>query len=214
MPKIVDADERRAELAAAALEVIATRGIEGAKLRDVAQAAGWTTGVVSHYFADKRELLVFAFRTSVERRTLSLTEELARVNGSSRPTLQRLRILLTGVLPRDEDMRNRWRVWLAFWGQAMCDEDLAAIQRETHQLFRETLYGLLLHARDRGELSKAIDAALEADRLVALVDGIGLQSMFDPDRWPATKQEKTVIDYVAGLAGTRRRAKGLSKSPV
>ena len=61
MPKVVDIQERRAELAAAAAQLIARAGVGAATLRDVAAEAGWTTGALTHYFADKRELLLFTF---------------------------------------------------------------------------------------------------------------------------------------------------------
>ena len=68
MPKVVDIDERRAELAAAAAQLIARAGVGAATMRDVAAEAGWTTGALTHYFADKRELLLFTFRSSLAQR--------------------------------------------------------------------------------------------------------------------------------------------------
>ena len=57
MPRTVDRDQRRAELIARAAQLIATKGIDGLTIRSVAKAAGVSTGVVSHYFSDKRDLL-------------------------------------------------------------------------------------------------------------------------------------------------------------
>ena len=61
MPRQVDHAARRAELADAATELIADVGVDGLRLRDVAARAGCTTGMLTHYFADKRELLRFTF---------------------------------------------------------------------------------------------------------------------------------------------------------
>ena len=44
MPKIVDHDERRATIAAAAAMVIADDGVEGATMKAIASRAGVTTG--------------------------------------------------------------------------------------------------------------------------------------------------------------------------
>src|SRR5690606_29762340 len=53
-----DRTAKRAELLKAAASVIAQEGYTGASLRKVAQRAGCTTGAVTYYFANKRELVV------------------------------------------------------------------------------------------------------------------------------------------------------------
>lgn len=50
MPKIVDHDQRRRELAEAAWKVITEVGIDGATTREIARASGYSTGVLAHYF--------------------------------------------------------------------------------------------------------------------------------------------------------------------
>ena len=49
--------------------MIEREGLEGTNLRGIAREAGHTTGVISHYFRGKRELLAFAFQLVVERST-------------------------------------------------------------------------------------------------------------------------------------------------
>ncbi|MET0910334.1 MAG: TetR family transcriptional regulator, partial [Ilumatobacteraceae bacterium] len=51
MPKVVDIQERRAELAAAAAQLIARAGVGAATMREVAAEAGWTTVALTHYFS-------------------------------------------------------------------------------------------------------------------------------------------------------------------
>ena len=62
MPAVVDHDARRAELARIAADVIAAEGVEAATVRAIARAAGFSTKVVSHYFQDKRALLLMTYR--------------------------------------------------------------------------------------------------------------------------------------------------------
>ena len=50
MPKVVDHDQRRAEIIGALWEVIGERGTEGASLMTVARAAGVSVGRIQHYF--------------------------------------------------------------------------------------------------------------------------------------------------------------------
>ena len=64
MPRVVDVEQRRAELTDATARLIAKSGIGAATMRDVAAEAGWTTGALTHYFTDKRDLLLHTFRAS------------------------------------------------------------------------------------------------------------------------------------------------------
>ena len=112
MPKAVDLDERRTELAMAAIRVIARSGIVAATMREVAAEAGWTTGALTHYFAGKRELLQFTLSVSLEQR---------RSLRPDRDTLspdEALHSALANALPLDEDARRHWIVTMAFCAQA------------------------------------------------------------------------------------------------
>jgi len=67
MPRIVDHEERRAEVAAAVWRIVSRDGLEAATVRRVAAETGMSTSVVSHYFAGKDDLLRLAFRIVVDR---------------------------------------------------------------------------------------------------------------------------------------------------
>ena len=67
MPKVVDHEQRRRELAHAVWRVIRRQGVDQASVRTVALEAGWSPGALRHYFATQSELLAFAMRLVVER---------------------------------------------------------------------------------------------------------------------------------------------------
>src|ERR1043166_3855188 len=51
------ADVRRAQLLATALDVFAAKGLDGATVKDLSDAAGVAQGLLYHYFRSKEELL-------------------------------------------------------------------------------------------------------------------------------------------------------------
>ncbi len=53
-------DDRRLEVAQAAWRVIVREGLDRTSMRAIAQELGSSTGVVTHYFRDKEELILFA----------------------------------------------------------------------------------------------------------------------------------------------------------
>jgi AcrR family transcriptional regulator len=175
VPKIVDVDQRRSELTEAAARVIARSGIEAATVREVAAEAGWTTGALTHYFADKRELLLLTFQASLSHRR-SLRPEQA-----SSPPNQRLRAALEGALALDEQRRRHWLVTIACCSQAAGDPEFAIAQRDAYREFRAYVSGLI------GGIQGTTDDAL-AERLIAVADGIAVQALFDPGGWPAERQ--------------------------
>ena len=171
MPKVVDHAQRRRELVAATWAVVAAEGIEAATVRRIAEEAGCTTGRITHYFADKEEVLVAALRQvhrAAGKRMLAAT--------GRRSGLEALRAVLAEALPLDQERVLEWRVWLAFWGSAATS---ASLQAEQHQRYREWR-GLLKRVLATAQLSADIDLDRLVDQIVALVDGFGLQGVLDP----------------------------------
>lgn len=177
MPKVVDADQRRSELADAAAHVIARSGIDGASLREVAAEAGWTTGALVHYFANKQELLAFTLQASLDRRR-SRHADRASLSPS-----EALHDILRSALPITPETTLHWIVTLAFAAQSSADANLAAIQRTAYLDFRDTVSALVA-----GERRARDGADREAERLIALVNGIALQALFAPDLWTEQRQ--------------------------
>jgi AcrR family transcriptional regulator len=182
MPKVVDSAERRTELAAAAAHLIARAGVGAATLRDVAAEAGWTTGALTHYFADKRELLLFTFRSSLAQRHAA-----REARDPARPK-EALLHSLEGALPLDEDGRRHWMVTVAFCAQAAGDAELSRAQRDAYRDFRDRLADLLQQPCDGGTEAGRAAYVARAEQLIAVADGIAIQALFDPESWPAARQ--------------------------
>src|SRR3954468_6822805 len=67
MPRPKDQARRRHELVAATSDVVARKGMAGARLRDVAEAAGMTPGNVLYYYENLDELFFAAYERAIER---------------------------------------------------------------------------------------------------------------------------------------------------
>ena len=62
MPKIVDHEQRRDEIALVACRVVAEYGFDQATIVRIAREAGYTTGMVAHYFDTKQDIIIAALR--------------------------------------------------------------------------------------------------------------------------------------------------------
>jgi AcrR family transcriptional regulator len=184
-------EQRRAELIEVTAREIARVGLERVTLRDIARAGGWTTGIVSHYFVDKRELMIATFRSRADRAR-------ERIDAAVSAGAAALPAIVEAALPLDAERAASWKVWLAFWGVAVGDEELSAIQRERHRTFAAAIEAALRAEQDASRFG-GTDAGREALRLVAVLDGIALQAIFEPDRWPAEEQLAMVRAHLAPL---------------
>jgi AcrR family transcriptional regulator len=195
MPKIVDHEERRDELAAAVWRLASREGLEAVTIRAVAAEAGWSTGALHHYFSDKEELLLFAFQTVADRvgRRVSVAQEAAT------EPLEHVRELLAIGLPLDAERRAETRVWFAFLGLALTRPVLARAQRAAYRHWRRLVASALEQARDDGEVDPGIDAEREAAGLVALADGLAIQATFERRAVDAALMRELVDERLARL---------------
>jgi len=94
MPKIVDHAQRRDEIALVACRVVAERGFEQASMVRIAREAGYTTGMLAHYFDSKQDIIIAALRLILRRIDERLSGPL---QAGSRPDLLDLLLELGGV---------------------------------------------------------------------------------------------------------------------
>jgi AcrR family transcriptional regulator len=169
VPIVVDHDQQRESVMLIAARVIADDGVAALTFRRVAAEAGTSTAIVSTYFTDKRDLLVSTF-SSAARRT-SIRFEAAMDDGGD------LQQCLEAWLPLDEDRLLDWRVVIAFWGIAVHDADLAAIQDGHLQRARRRIERFVI--AHRGLARSNADVSRTSEKVLALTVGIALQVAFE-----------------------------------
>ena len=193
MPKVVDHDRRRAELVAAAWTVIADEGIEAATIRRIAEVAGCTTGRVTHYFDAKDEILVAALRRVHYAAGARMLDHLRTEQGAGA-----LRAVMLDALPLDGQRALEWRVWLAFWGRASTDAALIEEQQRRYAEWRRLLQAII--APIAGQQTAPQQVRLLVDLVAGAIDGLGIQAVLEPSRFPAQRLIAAVdalVDTVA-----------------
>ncbi len=191
MPAIVDHDDRRREVTEAAFRLVAKSGLAALTVRAVADEVGYSTAVVSHYFENKRELLIQTYELSAESAAARFFA--AREAGAD------LAGCLAVLLPLDAARADDWNVWFCFWGEAVADPELGMRQRAR---VSNTIgfIGALLR-RDRPHLRTADEAMIErlASRILSTLLGVAVQALFSPALWPPARQLQIIADELASL---------------
>jgi len=189
VPKQVDHEERRQAIAAAVCRLASQRGLDGVSLRHVAAEAGVSMGLIQHYFTTKDEMLLFAFRVVSVR----VEKRIAAALPQTPTTRLLLRVLLTAMVPHDATSRFEAPLWVAFLARAILEESLAAPLREGGRSLLDFVAGQLRSAQQAGDVaSSGFDHALEAVGLLALADGLMVQTLIDPER---ADRAIAAIDY-------------------
>jgi hypothetical protein len=123
-------------------------------------------------------------------------------------------------VPLTESLRTDTTVWWAFVGLAVGDPDLRQTARDGYDRWT-TYFGEAIRAAHPGGISQA-EAQRIARRFTALVDGLTVQALFDPDALPpavlreeirlAVDREFSPGGQAAG--GKRSRAVAATHSPA
>ena len=178
MPRLIDTDARRLQVAQAAWRLVQREGLDAISVRTVAREAGLSAGSLRHVFATQAELLTFTMAALAER----LTDRLAALPPAATP-LEAAAAMLAELLPLDDERRREAEVWLAFIVRARVDPELRALGEQVDAVVRE----LVRQALAPLELA---DAELAVEEVFALVDGLALHAVLQPARSsPATMRQ-------------------------
>jgi AcrR family transcriptional regulator len=192
------AEQRRAQMLTAALEVISERGYADTRIADVAERAGVSPALVIYYFKTKDQLLTEAIRRYEDawyevgqRRMAELPTAAARIE----------EIVAMSCLPEaDPEPGSSWQLWLDFWAQAARNDEVATVRRKSDERWRDEIAGLVLTGQAAGEF-REVDARGFAVTLTALLDGLTVQiALEDPVVDPAGAFELS-MHFVADRLG-------------
>jgi AcrR family transcriptional regulator len=173
---MVDAAQRRQEVVDSVKRIVVADGLERVSLREVAAEAGLVVGSVRHYFASSTELLVFAFESVVD----AVLERLRAAAGTAAPgTHDGVVAQLSQLLPLDEERAVDLCVWTEFKLAARTRPELEPTAERSHRAVAAAV-GQMLSALRPG--LGAADLVIEAERLLATVEGLGLHAMLQ-GRW-------------------------------
>ncbi|KZE80770.1 TetR/AcrR family transcriptional regulator [Paenibacillus elgii] len=194
MPKIVDHEKQRHIVAQAALRVIQKFGLEQATVRNIAKEAGLSVGSMRHYFSTQVELFAFCmglYAQRVQNRVAELTVE--------KPFLPDLKQLLLQFLPVNEERTKEIEVWFLFNAKVMIYPELKKVSEEMQNGLYRTAEFVIETLVESNLAKSGLDAALEAEKLYALVDGLAIHQLMQPGRLSPERLEYLLDQHLSSL---------------
>lgn len=189
MPKIVDHDEKRKQIAEAAWNIIREEGVEKASIRRVAAEAGMSSGALRHYFSTQDEMLLFIMNYYLEE-----GKKRSQNKEWSENPVQAVEEVLLELVPIDEEKKIETSVWWILALRSLTSDTIKDKKDEmtdgTYELANSMIEILAL----KGVLSDSMNAKLEKSRLTALIEGLSIHALLRPDVYSPEKV-KEVIRY-------------------
>lgn len=189
-------EERRAELVESAVTALRDRGAAGLRIRDVASAAGVSTGTVHYYFEDLDQLLFEVHTVACER---FFSDRLAAL-GQHDEAPDRLATMIRSGLPtsRDDAMVV-----------ALYEVDLFKRGDQMHELVTRGLFdrqvalyhGVLELGRGQHHFTLTEPSIDIAQNLVALEDAYGLHIISGNQSLPYARCVDLIRGYARSVTG-------------
>ncbi|MEH6452652.1 MAG: transcriptional regulator BetI, partial [Psychromonas sp.] len=142
-------------------------GLQHTTINTISRVAGMSSGIISHYFGGKQELIEATFKYLINELKQSL---LVRVSGKDLDPMSRLFMIVEANFTELQRSNAVTKTWLSFWSQAMHDPVLARLQHINNQ----RLYSNLLYSFN--QLLPREEAVNSAKQAAAVIDGFWLRS--------------------------------------
>jgi len=173
-PKLGMGPLRREQIVRATIRCLARDGYAGLTMKRVAVEAGVSQGILHYYFRDKAAMLAAA----ALRVTADLDRRVAAEARGARDARARLRAVVRACLETAVRSRDFWTVFIEFWGEALHDRRLAAVNRQAYARARRLIGAGLGRGIAAGRFRR-VDLEEAAAVTLALLDGLSLQLTFD-----------------------------------
>jgi len=187
---------RRRELVAAAGRAIVARGMAGLRVRDVAQEAGLSAGLVSYYYRDLDDLVLEVHQDAVDRFYWTRARAAEEVTD---PRERIVRLVAAGLPTDADDLVCR----------VLYETHVHAARSRVHAALMTALWdrevslytAALQHGRDLGVFRLQAPATDIASNAVALEDAYGLHIVGGNSSIPREHAHELVLRFLETQTG-------------
>ncbi len=167
--------DRRSDVIAATLRVIARDGLDKTSMRAISHELGCSTGVLTHYFRDKEEML-----DVVLAELMAVIEEQRSHFHLSETGLDQYVDYICELLPNSEPQILWWKVWFAFTIASFVQHQQFDHNHRFYESIRANWSETFRDLISNGSIRSDLDPVNEADALLAVIDGLGVQVLISP----------------------------------
>lgn len=192
MPKVTEGyrEERRREIAAAALRCFGRKGFQGTSMADIIAESGLSAGAIYGNFKNKNDLIDVSVHGVLDRLLIRI-----EALGSRDPIPEPHEFLTAFLSNLRQDIVSDGLL-LQVWAEAVTDPDLRPMVAETHAEIKAVFASYLTHWYTQTRGFPAVEASERAGKYAAILlgtcQGFLVQSAIVPDF--------NTEEYLAGLS--------------
>lgn len=201
MPPPTKVRERsaREQILDAAVDRIATDGIDEVRIARIAMDAGVSSSLVHYHFETREALLAEALEHSFE-----LAGDVrigAEEDGRDAPShARRLAAMVDHCLPYEGNLERDWMLWVELWLRAARSPELRGTASRLYERMHRWLADEIAAGIAAGEFTPCDVDAL-TDRALALLDGYGVRALMRDSAIPLDRARADVWRVLAGSLG-------------
>jgi AcrR family transcriptional regulator len=182
-----------------ARRVIARRGADATRFRDVAAETGAAVSTLQYSFGSREDLIIAAFEGAA-------ADDFDRVRKAAEAAagpVERLRALIRAsvVAESDEEAREAWLIWVEYWRAAARDGELQSGSAAVYAEWRALVGGILADGCAAGAFRDDLDIDRAATQVLALLDGVGVPVVLGHPGMTSGAAAAAVLDALSAILG-------------
>lgn len=177
MPKVVDHKQRKQLIIDKSTDIIAEHGFDELTIRGLAASLNMSTGMITHYF-DSKDQILFAALQGVHDRFYHRAEKAIGYQHG----IEAIRRRMQASIPLAKSVKKDWSIMFQFWGRATHEAEFSKYMKREHSKLRQLDLDHLAYAQAHGEIDKKHNLEHIFEQLDAMTTGMGITSVFNPSR--------------------------------
>lgn len=204
MPRVADREERRRTISHAFQQLLAEDGAADTTFVRIAGRAGISVGLIQHYFANKEELLRFAYEDCLARRDDRVLHHIVEGEATGRPIAAMLLAALHELLPLDAERSMETSVVQSLLTEALHDETLADVARRAAADAHTRVATAVSNGKRCGEVRSGVDADAAASLILSTTHGLAASLALSTEVRADADRAEQALRTVIGLTFTGR----------
>lgn len=168
------AAERKGQIVHATVECIAKLGYHNFSMQDVAKTAGLSKGIIHYYFLSKDDLMMAV----LEKVAGNIEAGMAAKMQAAADPIEKLKIFIKACFEVIRNTKEYYQVNMDFWTQINQKDEVRSAIAAHYGQFRDTACLVINEGIHAGKF-RQVDAKHYGSMIIALVDGLSLQWLFD-----------------------------------
>lgn len=192
------------QIVEATCEVISSTGLAKTRLKDVADTAGVSLGLVQHYFRHRDSLISETFTALMDLSLATWRHVTTTEEDPLRRLFALLRMQVGGWLP----FRRRWAFWIEFWSATHRQPELSDDAPRIYASWQEPFESCLHEGANAGAFRLKHPVSTIAMHLMALTDGLAVRVLVDDHKINEDGMFEMLIDTACAeldISGEQRR---------